>query len=465
MSAVDDLRLAIDSIAKAEILEFFHKNRGAFDTTDQLAVWAGRDAAEMANDLVALAEMGILRREGEGAQAIFYFRPSAELERVLPDFLESARKGTRRTEILKIEKENAALKAISDHLEKEIAARDKSLDQAHRLLETQNRRLLFMQQVNSVIIRSPDAAELFGGLAKELTKAAAFDVAGFLLLDEKVKIFLAGRQSYPQSSYAWVVETLRRAFEGIIPVSMIPEETMTEILPDSIGSESNEAPAHLVYAPLYRGKKPTGLIALARGAGVGDFGDEDRQLLEVSAAQVSIALENLYAREQVARLAITDDLTGIYNKRQFRTTLKYEFDRARIYAEPLSLIMLDIDHFKKVNDTHGHSYGDIVLSELCGVVRQQIRPTDTFARYGGEEFAVILPHTDRTGAVSLAERIRRSVELNEIPPPDDGAAYKITISLGVGVFDEGLATPDDLVATADRHLYRSKNTGRNRVSG
>ncbi len=465
MTAVTELRAAIDSIAKAEILEFFNKNRGAFDTAEQLAVWAGRDAADLSADLGSLAEAGILRREGDGPQTIYYFRPSTEMEEALPAFLESVRKGSRRTEILKIEKENSALRAISNRLEAEIAARDKSLDQYRNQLEEQYRRILFVQKVSNVIIMSATAAELFGGIAVKLQEAAAFDAAAFLLLDEKVKIFVGAREGYPQAGYSWIVQGMRRAFEGLVPVSMIPEETITEILPTPLGAPARDLPSQLVYAPLFREKKPTGLLALVRSEDAGAFRDDDRQLLEIVGGQISIALENLYAREQVARLAITDDLTGIFNKRQFRTTLKYEFDRARIYAEPLSLIMLDIDHFKRINDTYGHAYGDIVLSELCGVVRSQIRPTDSFARYGGEEFAVILPHTDNNGAMALAERIRKSVEINEMPSPDGSSSLHVTISMGVLTFDEGLASPDDLVAGADRHLYRSKNSGRNRVSG
>jgi diguanylate cyclase (GGDEF)-like protein len=464
MAAVDILRSAIDSIAKAELLEFFHNNRGAFDTAEQLAVWAGRDARELVGDLDSLATSGILRREGDGAGAIFYFRPDGEMEAVLPAFLESVRKGSRRTEILKIEKENAALKAISSRLEAEIAARDRSLDEIRSQLEAQYRRLLFIQKVSNVILASATAADLFGALSTKLTEAASFDAAAFLLLDEKVKIFIAGREGYPPAAFSWISQGMRQRFEGVLPVSMIPEETVSEILQVTIGPKGAEAPGQMIHAPLFREKKPTGLVALVRG-GETAFADDDTRLLEIVATQLSIALENLYAREQVARLAITDDLTGIYNKRQFRQTLKYEFEKARVYAEPLSLIMLDIDHFKRVNDTWGHGFGDIILSELCGVVRQQIRPTDTLARYGGEEFAVILPHTDRVGAISLAERIRRSIEENEFPPPESGSFHRVTVSAGVAEFNEGFSTPDDLVANADRNLYRSKNSGRNRVSG
>jgi diguanylate cyclase (GGDEF)-like protein len=416
-------------------------------------------------DLAALAAHGLLRKEGDGSQTVYYFRPNAEMEQVLPEFLESVRQGSRRTEVLKIEKENAALRAAKLQLAEEITARDRSLDEARSQLAAQYRRLLFIQQINNVIIAAPNASELFGGLGRALTQAANFDAAGFLILDERVKIYLSGREGYQTPAYNWVIAAMRRHFERVLPVSMIPAETQTEILPVSLGAPVQNPPAHLVAVPLFRQKKPTGLVALARGAQLGDFAEEDSALLEIVAGQVSIAVENLYAREQVARLAITDDLTGIYNKRQFRTTLKYEVDRARIYGEPLSLIMLDIDHFKKVNDTFGHAYGDIVLSELCGTVRQQIRPTDTFARYGGEEFGVILPHTEKAGAVALAERIRKSVEQNEMPPPDGGNPQRVTVSIGVGVFEEGLGGPDDLVAIADRNLYRSKNSGRNRVSG
>ncbi|MBI5408048.1 MAG: HDOD domain-containing protein [Nitrospirae bacterium] len=178
----------------------------------------------------------------------------------------------------------------------------------------------------------------------------------------------------------------------------------------------------------------------------------------------NLAKELKKANEKLSGLAFRDGLTGIFNHRFFQELLDKEVGRADRYRHPLSLIIFDIDHFKKVNDTFGHPRGDIVLRFIGDLLNRAIRTPDTAARYGGEEFAVVLPETDLKGAVVVAERLREAVEKLEIKLDDQ--PVKLTISLGVTSYEpqKGHRTKTDIVEAADKALYNSKMTGRNRIS-
>jgi diguanylate cyclase (GGDEF)-like protein len=156
-------------------------------------------------------------------------------------------------------------------------------------------------------------------------------------------------------------------------------------------------------------------------------------------------------------LATTDVLTGAYNRRKFNDVVAVELERARRYGLPLSLFILDIDHFKNVNDTHGHEAGDAVLTALAGLVRDGVRATDTLARWGGEEFVVLSPGVTAEGAANLAERIRAALASGPVAP-----VGVITASFGVTQYRQG-ESADELFARADRALYLAKESGRDRV--
>jgi len=172
------------------------------------------------------------------------------------------------------------------------------------------------------------------------------------------------------------------------------------------------------------------------------------------------------ANEEIRILSITDPLTGIYNRGYLNQRLPQEIQRARRYRAPLSLILCDIDHFKKVNDTYGHQIGDQVLKEFVQCIKESIRNNvDWAARYGGEEFIIVLPETDLIGACFVAERLRHVISRRVIKVKDQ--AIHITASFGVSAIDS--TTPDDkisseaLINEADKFLYQAKQEGRNRV--
>jgi two-component system cell cycle response regulator len=168
--------------------------------------------------------------------------------------------------------------------------------------------------------------------------------------------------------------------------------------------------------------------------------------------------------EEIYRLTIMDALTETHNKRSLFQFLEYELARSERHQRPLSMVMIDIDHFKALNDRLGHLAGDATLRELASCVRGQVRKVDLFARYGGEEFALVLPETTRDGALLCAEQVRQRVESH--PFHFENETHKATISLGVAAtLGEAALTPATFIAEADANLYRAKHQGRNIVAG
>jgi diguanylate cyclase (GGDEF)-like protein len=204
-----------------------------------------------------------------------------------------------------------------------------------------------------------------------------------------------------------------------------------------------------------------GVISIARRDRA--FTDQERDLFAYLAGQATLSIENVDLHETIQEQAITDELTGLFNVRQFHVRLENEIDRAERFGTPLSLVMLDIDKFKAVNDTYGHQQGDRVLVEVARVLRRLSRDVDLPARYGGEEMAVILPQTDVGGAELGAERMRAAIEAMQIQRLDGGGLLPITASFGVASFPAQAGDKTALIAAADAALYRAKRAGRNRV--
>ena len=171
-------------------------------------------------------------------------------------------------------------------------------------------------------------------------------------------------------------------------------------------------------------------------------------------------VESMY-HEEIYKMTIVDGLTGAHVKRYLLEALDRELTRAKRHLRPLSLVMFDVDHFKRINDTLGHLAGDYALKELARVVQSRIRRDELLARYGGEEFALVLPETPLEGAEALAETLRQRIESHEFV--FEGERIDVTVSLGVAARTESMTGPADLIQAADACLYIAKRTGRNRV--
>lgn len=176
--------------------------------------------------------------------------------------------------------------------------------------------------------------------------------------------------------------------------------------------------------------------------------------------QRNAELEGLLNKTE--RLAMIDELTGVYNRRRFTDVLRREWATSRRYQHPLALMLVDVDRFKSVNDSHGHGAGDELLKRIANILSSRVREVDVCARYGGDEFALLLPHTTAEGAVVVAERVRE--KLRQDRASWHGEAARVSFSIGVAsTEDETLRTPDELIEAADRALYEVKREGRDRV--
>ena len=212
-----------------------------------------------------------------------------------------------------------------------------------------------------------------------------------------------------------------------------------------------------------------GMVLLERGPDEPPFSEDRLNLLSTLAGQLGMALENASMYRNTLHLSITDGLTGLYNARYLYERLETEITRSKRYGHPLSLFMLDIDFFKKFNDSYGHLSGDEALRMVALVLRENSRETDTVARYGGEEFCVILPETDDQSAEVIAERVRRAMELRPVTigPKEAEAAGRaevnLTVSIGIAQMPSSLKFAEELVRLADKALYQAKDAGRNTV--
>jgi two-component system cell cycle response regulator len=213
--------------------------------------------------------------------------------------------------------------------------------------------------------------------------------------------------------------------------------------------------------PLVWKNLSVGALVIGHG-GTEAIAPERLDLAGVMADHAAVAIANARLYERMERMATTDGLTGLVNHRQFQAVFDAHLARAQRYGRKLSLIFTDIDHFKEVNDKHGHPIGDQVLKRVAAIMRSTARRTDVVARYGGEEFAVLMEETGHSGAQHIAERIRKAVEAEVFQ--SEAGAFHCTLSLGVATFPEDGPDKYRLTACADQALYLAKRSGRNQTS-
>jgi diguanylate cyclase (GGDEF) domain len=323
--------------------------------------------------------------------------------------------------------------------------------------------LLFIQQLPGVLLMKESIADLIGSGFRKLSDPVPFDIGAAAMAEPTLDVYLSKRPNYEKAVNDPLIDHLRELLRVDLPFSSSTDTVIRGDFSDLPQTDSTGNPlTNHIHTVLRQNDRASGIIALYRTEGT--FSLQEQRMLEILAGQIAIGLSNLSTQQEIRSLADTDDLTGIANRRYFRRQLTFEVERSKTYNLPLSLLLYDIDDFKMINDRYGHTTGDVVLSELCGTVRETLRLPDIFARFGGDEFVVILPHTDLPGAVRVAERMLERVEDIRIPTGENDQTICPSISIGVAAFVGPDMSANDLLKMADEKLYLSKRNGKGRFS-
>jgi diguanylate cyclase (GGDEF)-like protein len=289
------------------------------------------------------------------------------------------------------------------------------------------------------------------------------EVAERIFHFQKCQVFLSNVAEDCIYLHASLANGNRRIFEK-------PSLYVQDISSSAHNDEMNTTPYHREHGtnansidiPLISRGKIMGILRIITEKGTPPS-ERERHLLSILSNSAAVAIDNSLLHKKTEELTITDGLTELFNYRYFRNKLSDEVRRADRYRQRFSLLMLDLDHFKNVNDQYGHQTGNIVLREVSGIIKQCLRDVDIVARYGGEEFVVILPQTGDNDALMIAERIRSSIEMAYFSNVQGQRDIQITISIGIASYPNGVHTAEQLLDKVDKALYDAKGDGRNKV--
>jgi diguanylate cyclase (GGDEF)-like protein len=323
-----------------------------------------------------------------------------------------------------------------------------------------------LHEVNTRIVSALDPDEVLAGMLDSLGQLLTYQTAAVYLLDLDVAVPAEGPHTVVPAS---TPPRLRagRAFEGGDLHARQGDladdgSTVVEAMrgQHTVGRATPDGTLELVV-PLHAGGRSLGALDLRIAE---PLPEDDVKVIELLAAAAAVALQNAHLYQETQRLATTDPLTGLSNYRHFHELLNLEVQRARRMDYPVGLVLMDLDHFKTVNDRHGHPTGDLALRLVATQLRTRLRRTDVVGRLGGEEFGAILPGASLGEVGVVGEKVRRAVE--ELPPMRGGmtsAATPVTLSVGGASLTAAVVDADVLVRCADQALYRAKRSGRNQV--
>ena len=313
--------------------------------------------------------------------------------------------------------------------------------------------------IDQVVLKSNEISMIYSiiesvskSIDMEDLKTITLDIVGNTFLSDEVNIVLPLRDGHYRVVNRTRGEGERRKLPepGCMLAVAINRWQAGELHVKEVSSDRTT-----VYLPIAQGDIPLALIEIH--ASQNPFSEDKLRFMDSVINPIAIAFENA----RLYMIAITDELTGLYTVRHFRSCLDRQKDLFERHGEKFALLLIDIDDFKVVNDTHGHPVGDIVLKRVSSSIADSVRGSDLAFRYGGEEFAVILPNTGQVGGLHVSERIRAMVE-TEVTV-EEGVRIRSTVSIGLALFPGNGATLRDLIVAADSALYKAKRSGKNRV--
>jgi diguanylate cyclase (GGDEF)-like protein len=329
-----------------------------------------------------------------------------------------------------------------------------------RLYSLERRRASQLEAINAIAQQTTavlDLKELLSKVCILVQKAFQVSHVSVLLKDEDDMVVRAHHGTLTPSIPAGGRVAAREGFWG---KTLAEAKTLIE-------NDVSNTPDYIGFYLETRSRMCIPLVSFGQTLGVlvldssetGAFNIQDKQPLESVADICATAIQNAHYVERMKQLAYLDGLTGIFNRRFFELRMAEELERARRFGAGMAVIMVDIDHFKRLNDEFGHLIGDEVLRQVSSIFHQQLRKIDVVCRYGGEEFAVLLSQTNPVHALTVAEKLRVMVEEWQFP----GVPRPVTISAGAASYPDDGTTRDELVKAADAALYAAKQAGRNRV--
>lgn len=335
-----------------------------------------------------------------------------------------------------------------------------------RSLDDELYELTISQEVSNMVYSRLDYKEIVTAILEIIERSIDCHLCGLLFVDEENRAEAMIEVKYPttQDEIDAFNSRMIETFNDLSGGSLLRQEASLTTInePNVIDTYAGSRDILSSYRAnlLLAGERPVGVLAITNSF-PNAFTGEDIKIFSIISRHSSIAINNTLLHKKIKELSVTDGLTGLYVYRYFNDALEKEIQRAARYQQDFSLIMLDIDGFKKVNDDFGHLQGDEVLKELSQILRKVCRQVDIIARYGGEEFMIILPETDTEGAYILAERIRMVVKNYVFGTKD--APINLTVSIGVASYPESATSKLELIKEVDRALYRAKTEGKNKV--